>query len=430
MIRVNIDLKDKLVNGKIGTLQYIEWKTIDEDNNSRRSEINRLWLSFTNKSIGRELRRKFARHIASHPDLQTDWVPIKLRKVQCQLNSKLITCKRKQFPVVESCAMTVHKAQGDTYQKVVYEYSKSHERTLVYIALSRATNIEGLFLINRKHDYKFYHKNDHPNYELQREFALLESRRLTTIGEKAKKFILNSFPDNFSMCLLNVQSLKNHIRDSTHDFVIPLSKILTISETWLDNYDEFDVPGYDIVSYFKRTNKRVGGAAILIKKEYKNKLHIQKHRMYKTVKDDGIGDICAATLIIEGKITLLICLYLSCSHPIEEIKNYLNLHLDVYQTKAKSSQIENEEHMPLIVVGDFNVNFNSKDGEILIKFLNEQWNLHMLNNKALPTTKNQTCIDAIFVRNLENMKTMRYISYFSHHRPLLSIIPNFCDEDQ
>ena len=63
-----------------------------------------------------------------------------------------------------------------------------------------------------------------------------------------------------------------------------------------------------------------------------------------------------------------------------------------------------------ILVGDFHVNFNSDYGDSVLKFFQENWGLTMVNERSLSTTKNQTCVDAIFIRNVDNMKIMRFIS--------------------
>lgn len=56
--------------------------------------------------------------------------------------------------------MTIHKSQGGTFDAIVYEYNRSHSRELVYVALSRVTSLEGLFLVteeNARASWKFYH---------------------------------------------------------------------------------------------------------------------------------------------------------------------------------------------------------------------------------------------------------------------------------
>jgi ATP-dependent exoDNAse (exonuclease V) alpha subunit len=43
--------------------------------------------------------------------------------------------------------MTIHKSQGSTMEKVTVFLKKGMERSLIYVAFSRATTLNGLFLI-------------------------------------------------------------------------------------------------------------------------------------------------------------------------------------------------------------------------------------------------------------------------------------------
>jgi len=45
----------------------------------------------------------------------------------------------------------------------------------------------------------------------------------------------------------------------------------------------------------------------------------------------------------------------------------------------------------------------------------------MNNDPAISTTRADTCIDAVFTRHVEYLQTMNFVSYFSYHKPLLSI---------
>jgi len=40
---------------------------------------------------------------------------------------------------------------------------------------------------------------------------------------------------------------------------------------------------------------------------------------------------------------------------------------------------------------------------------------------AISTTRGDTCIDAVFTLHVEYLQTMNFVSYFSYHKPLLSI---------
>jgi len=68
-------------------------------------------------------------------------------------------------------------------------------------------------------------------------------------------------------------------------------------------------------------------------------------------------------------------------------------------------------------MGDFNIDVNEDKNEVA-EFLAREFKMRHHPN-ALPTTLGNTCIDHIFLRNMNN-ECMPYISYFSYHRPLLN----------
>jgi Tfp pilus assembly pilus retraction ATPase PilT len=242
MIRANIDVLDGLVNGAIGTLHYTER---DADAN-----IKRLWLSFGNSKIGKLIRTKYNAHVRSNPELQQGWVPIGKRSANIQLQSKIISCKRTQFPLVEACAITIHKSQDGTYDTDIYEYDRSHDQQLVYVALSRATSLQDLYLTNRS-DHTFYHARGKENEDLRNEFLRLERHILKTIGESAREYISRAGedPTALSLCTFNTQSLKAHCEDISTDSVLPKVKIMAATETWIENNERVEldfVPSHNL----------------------------------------------------------------------------------------------------------------------------------------------------------------------------------------
>jgi len=68
-----------------------------------------------------------------------------------------------------------------------------------------------------------------------------------------------------------------------------------------------------------------------------------------------------------------------------------------------------------------NVNLKTDKGAELITFMRDTFNLELNNDPAVSTTKDMTCIDAVFTRHIDHVQTMNYISYFSYYNPLLSI---------
>lgn len=85
---------------------------------------------------------------------------------------------------------------------------------------------------------------------------------------------------------------------------------------------------------------------------------------------------------------------------------------------------EDDDKIPMIVSGDFNVNFASAESHRLVHFFQADLNLTMNNNPAIPTTRGGTTFDAVFSRYLDRLKSTVYISYFSYHKPIVSYLEN------
>ena len=86
------------------------------------------------------------------------------------------------------------------------------------------------------------------------------------------------------------------------------------------------------------------------------------------------------------------------------------------------NRIINGNKFPLILAGDFNINFADKKSERLTTFLSEKFNLKMNNDPQESTTKYGTTIDTVFSRYLEDIKSQTCVSYFSYHTRIVSMI--------
>ncbi len=58
-------------------------------------------------------------------------------------NDHALVC-RTQIPLVAAWALTTHKAQGMTLDRVIVDLARAFEEGQVYVALSRATSLQGL----------------------------------------------------------------------------------------------------------------------------------------------------------------------------------------------------------------------------------------------------------------------------------------------
>lgn len=71
-------------------------------------------------------------HEVAVPVVPVHSVTIELHTATVTLDRKMdVSCHRKQFPIMQESAVTIHKSQGGTYSQVVYDYHKRHPQKLV-----------------------------------------------------------------------------------------------------------------------------------------------------------------------------------------------------------------------------------------------------------------------------------------------------------
>ncbi|KAE9544494.1 hypothetical protein AGLY_000035 [Aphis glycines] len=138
----------------------------------------------------------------------------------------------------------------------------------------------------------------------------------------------------------------------------------------------------------------------------------------------SVGDICFAECKRpNGQIILIVAVYISPNSNIPDIIRFLHKSLLPYTPVGGSELGTGEDKIPIILSGDFNVRFDCPESQPLTDFLRQKFNLTMNNNPTIPTTRSGTTIDAIFTRYLNNVQSQNYISYFSYHKPIITVVP-------
>ncbi|EDS32999.1 tetratricopeptide repeat protein, tpr [Culex quinquefasciatus] len=417
MVTTNVDVEDGIVNGAIGDLKYVE-ESFDDDAGER---ITRIWVKFDNEQIGVIARKKAEPMTRSRADiLQLDWTPIVKRSANIDLGSR-IKCKRIQFPVVPACALTIHKSQGGTFDKIVFEYDKGQEQQMVYVALSRVKSLQGLFMTNSKGDFKFHHAkgcNSPKMKDLRNELKRLENHRLQTIVDEVSEVIESSEPTTTLMSI-NVQSLRAHQMDINTDPVLPRVHLLALSETWMDDNASIELEGFTRIVQSKRTGVRAGGVAIYQNTTAPNTTPatpytlevVGAERSQEFSEAAKYGDICAAKVMVMGAELLLVSVYISPGTTTKQKLWFLSRHLGPIA----------ELDTPMVVTGDFNLDVSKQDSSRFVEFMANHFELRLSNDVKKTTTLGGTVLDLTFVKNTA-VEVTRYTSYFSYHRPMLSVV--------
>ncbi|GFX28795.1 uncharacterized protein TNCV_4250341 [Trichonephila clavipes] len=307
----------------------------------------------TRRSCGRKQATKL-RNLSARLNLDDDAVPITSQTSSVALNNnKTIIAKRKHFPLVSALAMTIHKSQGGTYDAIVYEYDRKHPRELVYVALSRVTKIEGLFMVtkeNTEDSWKFW------------------------IGR-------SGIP-------LNASESDKHLKRSTNFNFVASYKRPEVPAAGVAIYQHTQDTSHIVTSYMDIHTKFTRGIGVNV---------------------SDIGEICVARCNSEnGQYILMVAVYISPEKSMQQIEQFLFEYLMIY-TKEGSELLEKRfgekfDDIPMILSGDFNINFADDKNLSLIEFLNETLGLTMSNDRKVSTTKYKTTIDAVFIRYLDKFQ--------------------------
>lgn len=130
MLIRNINTKDGLVNGAMGTVYSFTW--IGE-------EITEINVLFDDRNVGR-----------LHQSLLNNGTcsSISIEKFEHHFKVCGRHIVREQFPLIPAWACTIHKVQGLSFCKLALDIgSNIFEKGMAYVALSRLRTLDGLLLL-------------------------------------------------------------------------------------------------------------------------------------------------------------------------------------------------------------------------------------------------------------------------------------------
>ena len=295
-----------------------------------------------------------------------------------------------------SWACTVHKVQGKTFQKIVFSFNLLKQKRFnsgqVYVALSRVTSLEGLFLTGTfSKKFICFDQRATDEYQYMREHAPLES--IGNVEESDTNILVFS--------LLNVRSLQKHVTDVQKDKCLMKSNLLFLTETQLTFESNTSMIRETLNEYSLLANSwnnhRFSSIALA-------------HQSDIIITD--MHDIPGATLytivtprFMETPLNFIL-LYRQNQLPQTQFLDMLR-HLQY--------QVDEEVHF---ILGDFNINYYKDECNFLREYLTDY---EMVANT--PTHISGSLIDHVYIHkniiNVINIDVLIHSVYFSDHEAVI-----------
>ena len=220
MCTTNINIQDRLINGQMGTVVKI-------DLNSNK-DPNVVYIKFDHSKAGKTTINTCGKSFAiKHHVVPIEPVLAKIKIKPGKASSPEI--QRVQFPLALSWACTVHKVQGLTLDNIVVSLELRKQRSFnygqIYVALSRATSLEGLHILGKL-------QNNHikANPKVHEEYERLQNFIPCFMSSIETEYCSNPI---LTLSLLNIRSLRKHSQDVKVHSQLFNSDVLVFTETQL-----------------------------------------------------------------------------------------------------------------------------------------------------------------------------------------------------
>ena len=200
-IALNVRTDDGLTNGASNVVKHVKSNQLDKPSGI-------IWVELNDEDVGRKTRQE-NRHLCTREGIQPTWTPIKPITTQFAVGrTKSVQVVRKQFPLRPAAAKTVHRSQGDTQPQIVANLNTKRAIPHIhYVALSRVTTMEGLYITD------LCKNKIAVDPKVVKEMLQLRTQRYL---ELCFTPLYQLDPTDFKICHLNARSLHNHTENVNH----------------------------------------------------------------------------------------------------------------------------------------------------------------------------------------------------------------------
>jgi exonuclease III len=307
-------------------------------------------------------------------------VPIK--KIDATVSASKQSVNRIQFPLRLGYAATVHKTQGMTVDRIVYDMDKTFAAGQAYVALSRVTTLNGLYIKNFKPEVIYRNEEIHENLS-KLEIMHFDYGRLR----------------DAHIILHNVQGLLSKVEDIGATYLEDC-KVFCVTETHLGKNSNFQLEGFTEAFHCERyDNSCQGGSAIYCKE----RTVVQKIILpeYKRIEISMVKVSLNA-----NKKLIVACCYRPPSLSVDYSKKCIAECIDVASSVPDIDGI--------IFTGDFNERLSSEDNAPIKSVFSTHNFIQCVTDS---THIRGGLLDAVYVKSVEVDVKVQPV-YFSDHEPV------------
>ena len=446
---------------------------------NERTRVLRVWLEFLggDERLGRRtriehknLRRKDALPQGNRSQL---WTPILLDTHSFANLAGNFHIIREQLPLIVSEAMTIHKAQGQTYQHVAIYLSKGLTRALKYVAYSRVTSLEGLTIFgpvqsivsNRVRGMSAKAKREEVATNLLRDEHSREMTRLrmrSNLMVDVLPFLSNRiWPTHYYMTLVihNIRSFNRWKRACVEqDLGFNLCDVIMFNEMHTNTEEKLDnvlLDNYDCLSSTSRMQLNASdGQACFIRSDmpqlYRQSFVFlgDNSQQLEGMRRGERGEMSLFRLRIAPRTRekrrkqqrdddeyshVFICQVYKNRDMGEmafyrELRRFLNSHRIPLFEDERDALVEDVQQrrgyfaQHLFVVGDFNIHYNEQPQSLRHMLRLFGLTPTMANEETFDRSRHQLdwCFTNVSHRHtLVQHQTSLYETWFSDHKPLI-----------
>ena len=383
----NISVEDGICNGTPCVLKKIQFP------NALSSVPSCLWVQFSDSNVGKETRKKYIHYFTA--DINPEWTPIWAVKRTFMYRSKAVV--RQQFPLKPSSGKTIHKAQGQTKEQIVVNTARGTRAHHHYVAYSRVTSIQGLYLLNGLIGNINVDKN-----------VMQEMKRLRTNARLILSYKpVHTYTNDLVVVFQNAQSLYTHFPLVQNDKTFKDADVLGFAETRFCHDDKdatYAIEGFKCVirndEHQKSEIIRPSHGIAVYVKDCHEVMHIDKIS----------SPLFECTLInlqscqSHHKYTIIV-VYKSPRCGFKDFTHYIK--------DLSHSQLEEK----IIILGDFNFDVANGQNEKFIKTITSVFPT-VSRLMTPPTTHGNTLLDVSF-SSCENKTANIITNVWSYHHTLI-----------